>query len=168
MVIEWTLVNHRNRTMYELGKGPLYEVMRPTSKDAPIFLYRETFVPHFVKFCKEGWSSSFDPTDPQYWTWYWTRLGNTIFDFIDGCDPEKDLKIISDTTDDIVELREQGYIYLGSRYYIEYNDRYEVGEGIDYNDWLKILNRRSKTSIDISKIDYTWPISRIRKLLIFC
>ena len=118
MGIEWTLVNHRNRTMYELGKGPLYEVMRPTSKDAPIFLYRETFVPHFVKFCKEGWSSSFDPTDPQYWTWYWTR--------------------------------------------------YEVGEGIDYNDWLKILNRRSKTSIDISKIDYTWPISRIRKLLIFC
>lgn len=150
MGIEYTLANTRNKTMFELGKGIYSTVMDPTPEDAPLFLYRETFIPYFVEYMRECYA----PLDEKA-IQYQTQLANTLFEFIDGADPEKDLKIANDSDDSNHDLREQGYLYLGSRYT---SDTYQ-------QDILR-LNRHVK-NVDLSQIDFTWSIKRIRQLLIF-
>ena len=159
MGIEWTLVNHQNKTMYELGKGPLYDVMKPAPEDAAAFLYRETFVPYFVEFCQKHWRYAFEiEQEPGENVRYWTELANTIYSFIEGADPLKDLTIISDNDDQSYQLQEQSYVLLGSRY-TDMND---------YNQYIRSMNKDCKNPpFDISQIDFTIPMERLRKLLIF-
>ncbi len=160
MGIEYTLVNHKNKTMFELGKGNYILPMRPqTTDEFALFLYREAFIPYFVEQMREHYDDwkHFDAGDKEKNLQYHTQLANTIFDFIEGTDPEKDLSVVNDCDDRLFELREQGYIFLGSRY-----------TGMDdYHGYMLERNRRTKTSIDWSQIDFTWSMKRLRQLLVF-
>lgn len=151
MGIEWTLVNTHNKTMFDMGKGWAYEII-PNRDEAPLFLYRETFVQHIIDIDKDDWGYQDTPEHREYIT----TLANTLFDFVDGADPETELKVFSDCGDDVFDYERLGYIYLGSRY-----------TGMkDYNGYIHELNSHIK-SPDLSPIDFNWPILRIRKLLTF-
>ena len=156
MGIEYTLVNTNNHTMYELGRGVFRDLFPPSPEDSPKFLYRETFVSHFIWEVNSYYSGNihFD-TSKEEKAKYFKTLANTLFDFIDGADPETELKMSNDCDDSNYEYREQGYIYLGSRYTAM----------SDYNDYIiNVLNKHSK--IDLSGMDFTMSMDRIRKMLI--
>jgi len=163
MGTEYTLINHSNKTMFELGKGPWYDVIDQTLNGSVNLLYRDTFVAHSQNCWRDHWfgylDSSFSNGKEADIVGWVTDAANTIFDFIDGVDPEKDLSICRDTTDEIDELLANGYIYLGSRY--------KYGQG--YNEYISAINATANTSIDLSNIDFkSISIARLRKLLIFC
>jgi hypothetical protein len=142
--------------MYELGKGMFHIIFPPSPEDSPKFLYRETFVSHFIYNVNSYYSDyRFGTNNKEENTKYFTALANTLFDFIDGADPETELKIANDCDDSNYDYRDQGYIYIGSRYIMIQ----------DYNDYIiNGLNNHSKT--DLSKMDFTIPMDRIRKMLI--
>jgi len=155
MGIEYTLINTSNHTMYELGRGIFHDIFNPLPEDSPKFLYREAFIPYFMDFVNEYSKLKFGDGNKQDNSKYFIQLANTLFDFVDGADPETELKISNDCDDSNYDYCNEGYIYLGSRYTVVAN----------YNDYIiNILNRDSK--IDLSKMDFTMSMDRIRKMLI--
>jgi hypothetical protein len=159
MGIEYTLVNTRNKTLYELGKGVWSIILNPLEEELPCFLYRETFLEYVDQYLKENSSSYWFEhiEDRQEWLAYHKQIAHIIFDFMDGFDPEKDFRITNDCDDSNREVRDAGYIYLGSRY---------IGMP-DYNEYIHELNKHLRAKIDLSSIDFTIPMIRLRKLLSF-
>lgn len=158
MGIEYTLVNKKNKTLFELGKGPWYDIFPPNENDSPKFLYRDTFTIYCKQILTDHWlcNNDYSYAERLNMTSYIDKLSEMIFDFIDGCDPEKDLALTNDSDDSNCENRERGYLYIGSRY---------TGSETYQSD-IVYLNRHIASDI-ISKLDFTVSIARLKNVLAF-
>lgn len=160
MGIEYFIANRRNKTIFELGKGIWIDIMNATWENLPTFLYRESFREYCLNYLQEDTWSRSGLTEEEKAEWHQAdlRLIDNLFDFIDGADPEKDLLFANDCDDSLCDLWKEGYLLIGSRY----------TRIFDYHDYLMNWNkRRSKSTLDFSKLDFNFPIKRIRNLLTF-
>ena len=146
MATEYTIVNTSNKTMFEIGK----HILLPD--DRSILLYRETLIVFVLNYFNDIYLMMND----EYHIQGYTKLASDIFDFVEGVDPEKEIELANDCDDSLLNHRMNGCIFIGSNFYIE--------PGLDLDRYLKARNIKSK--VDVSKLDFSLPIKRIKKQLI--
>lgn len=141
------LVNNKNKTIFELGKGFWFIADDFKSKsELENYLYKDSCVEYIEK-------SLYDINNNIYDTTYYKFVADQIFDFIEGFDLEKDFSVANDADDSFFELRERQYIIIGSRY--EVDARYLIS----MNYHLRNFDRNI--------FNLEMPIKRFKKFLSF-
>jgi hypothetical protein len=111
--LEYTLVNHQDKTCYELGKGSWGVLLDANRKGAADLLYKESIRDIIVT---EIWDYNIETdNNPQFWLDYAVEVASEIFDFINGVDPSN-IGLANDSDDSNFEVRQKQYRWVGSRY----------------------------------------------------
>ena len=133
MGVEYYIVNRKNKTAYDLGKGGWYAL----NDDKECFQDLEYLINYIATEC---YKSVFDKDIYHYSdeqkadikNYITNRLAPDLFEFCKDTDP-KDIFIFSDCEDTITICRSLGYKFVGHRY-DEKGDK-------NYLDHLDFLNR---------------------------
>lgn len=113
MGLEYTLVNHQDKTCYELGKGSWGVLLDANRKGSADLLYKESIRNIIVT---EVWGYNIlTDKKPQFWLDYAAEIASEIFDFINGVDPSN-IGLANDSDDSNFEIRQKQYRWVGSRY----------------------------------------------------
>jgi hypothetical protein len=111
--LEYTLVNHQDKTCYELGKGSWGALLDANRKGSADLLYKESIRDIIVT---EIWDYNIETdNNPQFWLDYAVEVASEIFDFINGVDPSN-IGLANDSDDSNFEVRQKQYRWVGSRY----------------------------------------------------
>jgi len=114
MGLEYTLVNHQNKTCYELGNGSWGSLLDANRKGSADLLYKESIRDIIVT---DVWDYNIEnATNPQFWLDYAVEVASGIFDFINGVDPSN-IGLANDSDDSTFEVRQKQYRWVGSRYH---------------------------------------------------
>lgn len=138
MGVEYYIINRKNKTAYDLGKGGWYAL----NDDKQCFQDLEYLENYIVNDCYDSvfnkhssWYSDEERVElKEYIT---NRIAPDLFEFCKDTDP-KDIFIFNDSGDDITICRALGYRFIGHKYH-EKNDK-------DYQEHLDSLNRHFKES----------------------
>lgn len=132
MGLEYTLVNHQNKTCYELGRGSWGALLGSNRKGSAELLYKESIQDVIVN---EVWDFNInEDSNPQFWIDYSAKTASEIFDFIAGVDPDN-IGLANDSDDSDFEIRQKQYRWVGSRYQ-EY-DLEELNKHLN-QEWVKM------------------------------
>jgi hypothetical protein len=107
MGIEYDFYNHRNATIFELGKGPWYSCIN----DDLEFVREPDF---FVEILKEEWTF-FDAENEKKRLEYFNLLAEELEKFVKDT-PDSALKAVGDSGDDDLWAAYLKYKYVGTRY----------------------------------------------------
>jgi hypothetical protein len=145
MGIEYTLVNHRDKTLFELGKGGWYVLVEYANASegeigAADLLYEDSVYDLIIEdvFGEYG-----DEVHNELDRRYYRLLAKEIIGFVNGADP-KDIALTRDTDGSDVELELKSYTYVGTRYYL--GDTTAVAERIAMLNQRAEKNRKRMTN----------------------
>lgn len=136
MGVEYYIVNRKNKTAYDLGKGGWYSL----NNDKESFQDLEYLINYIITEC---YNSVFDKDSSWYSNqekkelkdYIINRIAPDLFEFCKDTSP-KDIFIFNDSGDNITICRSLGYKFVGHRYN-------EKGDK-DYLEHLDFLNRHLK------------------------
>ena len=130
MGLEYTLVNHQNKTCFELGKGAWYALCDKKRRGDFCLLYQdETYDTIVNEIWDYNIAQAGSPEAAASWRANAKELAKNIFAFVNNVDPSE-IELCHDSDDSLIELRQKGFRWTGSRYYEESLD--------DLNSHLKI------------------------------
>ena len=139
MGVEYYIINRKNKTAYDLGKGNWYAL----NHDKQCFQDLDYLINYIITECygrvleKEN-SNCSEEENIELKSYIVNRIALDLFDFCKETDP-KDIFIFNDSGDDITICRSLGYKFVGHRYNKKGDD--------DYLDYLENhLNRHFKNS----------------------
>src|SRR5574343_24739 len=109
MGVEYYLVNHANKTFFELGKGSWYELA-----NVPRIVYEPVLFTVWFRdiggFGDKEWK--------EFGQEYYRQIGLKLFELVSGTEPHR-IVLINDCGDDTFYMRCLGYRCIGSRYYLD-------------------------------------------------
>lgn len=121
MGIEYYIINRKNKTAYDLGKGGWYAL----SYDKECFQDLEYLENYILEEC-------YNEVNDFIKTYVKEKVAPDLFEFCKNTEP-KDIFIFNDSGDDMYICRCIGYRFLGHRYSGMSNQ--------EYQEHLKFLNR---------------------------
>lgn len=139
MGVEYYIINRKNKTAYDLGKGGWYALNddKECFQDLGDLDY---LINYIITYCYNGifnkdssWYS--DEEKAELKSYISDRIAPDLFEFCKNTEP-KDIFIFNDSGDDITICRSLGYKFTGHRYH-------QKGDK-DYIEYLDFLNRHFK------------------------
>ena len=135
MGVEYYIINRKNKTAYDLGKGSWYAL----NDDKECFQDLEYLQNYIITECWYGLdpeSNYYNEDEKQDIKKYIAdKIAPDLFEFCKATDP-KDIFIFNDSGDDITICRALGYRFVGLRY-LEKNEE-------AYQESLDFMNRHLK------------------------
>lgn len=104
MGIEYALVDDRKKRLFELGKGPWGHVFG--REDKLLFPSRAMLLAQVIAIMGQ---------DPKLGS-YWMRVAEKLWTFIDEAGGGTCVRLVDDTGYDLLDLEDQGYQVVGTRY----------------------------------------------------
>lgn len=129
MGVEYTLVNNKDKTCFELGKGSWYALCDHNGQGDICLLYEDQIYDTIIN---EIWeiSSIRQSNDHENLHILARELAKNIFRFVNNADPTE-ISLANDCDDSIFYLRDANYCWIGSRY--SYSDFKQFNKHLKIN-----------------------------------
>jgi hypothetical protein len=113
MGIEYSLVNHQDKTCFELGKGSWYALCDHNRIGDICLLYEDQIYDVIIN---EIWDYNIEQAEDKS-TWHEDakNLAKELFIFINSANPSK-ISLANDCDDSYSDVRQNNYRWIGSRY----------------------------------------------------
>lgn len=148
--MECFLVNHKNKTIFSLEYSP-FTLWAKVFNIEGNFKSATALRSRIKEIFSDAGSSFYVNLNTPKAKQFRHRLGRDLFQFIDGEDLHKDIMLCSEYT--ITPEIQNKYIVIGS--WSSSRDKSDA--------YIKFLNR----SKNVNNVDFTIPVKRLKKLLVF-